>query len=626
MSIDLVIIYLAFIFILILPVLAIHSLKCGKRLGIVIWLSILHMVSLTLAIIFMLYYLVTRSFQIVYVASYTDRDLPLIYVVSALWAGPEGSLLFWSWILSVFITLLLRRGRTLALIGSIVISSINIFLTALLITVSNPFVRFSFTPQDGRGLNPLLQNPYMAIHPPLIFLGYSALSIPYGLAIAGLVTGDDGWINHSRIWALSGWIFLTLGIVLGAAWSYIVLGWGGYWAWDPVENSSLIPWISSTILLHSITVQRVRGMMRIWNIIIAILTFISIVLASFITRSGIIESIHAFASMNVGIAICWYMIVMLTISLFLLAKYCGKPASNKYYSLLSREFMVLTSITVFIIMVSTILWGTLYPLIIAFIHGIRVSVSSGFFENIFKPLFIVVTGLMGICSYLKWIHTDTRALLWKIFISTLLGLASLLMLGCSEYMVLAGGFVSGFTILSHIINIRKLTFRKIGFSLIHIGVALILLGYLVSSTCERVQTISLEDEIAIMSCGYTYVLEEVNKTISGLDAEYIALIRIGAPTEYVAALIEIPEASALLKPSIKYYYKFNTILATPDIWSRGWIDIYVSLHSITENSARIIVRFIPLVSLIWIGCIVMICGSLILLLKPFRHKETVNSN
>ena len=624
MSIDLIILYLAFISILLFPVLAIHSLKSGRGLRVIVWLSILHMVFLTLAIIAMLYHLTTQNFQIVYVARYTDRNLPLIYAISALWAGSEGSLLLWSWILSVFIMLLIRGGGSIALVGSIATSSINIFILGLLITVSNPFIRLNFIPQDGLGLNPLLQNPYMAIHPPMVFLGYAALSIPYGLAIAGLVTGSSEWTTQSHKWILLGWFSLTLGIVLGAAWSYTILGWGGYWAWDPVENSSLIPWILSTMLLHSINVQRVGGgMMKIWSISLAIFTFISIVLASFITRSGILESIHAFASMNVGIAICWYMVVMLAVSLLLLVKYYGKTASNRYYSLMSREFMVLASIVVFTIMVSTILWGTLYPLIIVFTHGIRVNVSSEFFENIFNPLFIVITGLMGICPSLKWIHTDTKALKWKVYISTLSGLASLLLIyvmGYSEHIVLAGGFTSGFTISSHIINIRKTTFRRIGFSLIHIGVALILLGYLTSSIHEQTQTISLETGIPTQSYGYIYDLKGVNRTISGLDVEYTALIMIKAPTEYIA-LIKLPEASTLLKPSLKYYHKFNTILGVADIWGRGWIDIYIYLHSTTENSARIIVKFIPLVSLIWIGCIVMLCGSIILLIKPkpFKH-------
>jgi|YelNatPaOPRAMG01_1025707.scaffolds.fasta_scaffold22541_2 cytochrome c-type biogenesis protein CcmF len=589
--------YLAFTSILLFLVL---SLGFRGRLRIGVYLLLIHMASLTLSVIAMLYYLITRSFHVAYVASYTDRNLPLMYVVSALWAGSEGSLLFWSWIQSVFIVLMLKRRNSIALIGSTAASFINLFLTALLATVLNPFVRLSFTPQDGIGLNPLLQNPYMAIHPPMVFLGYASLSIPYGLAMAGLVTGDDGWITRSYIWILLGWIFLTLGIASGAAWSYIVLGWGGYWAWDPVENSSLIPWIFSTMLLHSI---KVRGR-RTQNILLAIFTFTSIVLASFITRSGIVESVHAFTSMNVGIAILWFMIAMLTASLILLFKY-GKTSNTTRHPLSIRDFMVLASITVFTVIAVTILWGTLYPLIIYFTYGLRIGVSREFFEDIFKPLFTSIVLLVGLCVSTGWMQGVKRM---RIFISTLCGLASLIptyIAGYSESAVLAGAFTLGFTASSLIINTGKPTIRKLGFLLIHIGIALILLGYLASSSCEQIEVINLKIGETSTSHSYTYILKNIDKTVTDSKAEYKALITVTAPNN----------ASKLLEPSIQYHHKFNTILSTIDVWSMGWIDIYVSLHSITENSAKIVVRYIPLVSLIWIGCIAMICGSIIIITK-----------
>jgi cytochrome c-type biogenesis protein CcmF len=597
MSPDMLLLYLAFTSILLFLVL---SLGFGGRLRIGVYLLLIHMASLTLSVIAMLYYLITRSFHVAYVASYTDRNLPLMYVVSALWAGSEGSLLFWSWIQSVFIVLMLKRRDSIALIGSVATSFINLFLTALLATVLNPFVRLSFTPQDGLGLNPLLQNPYMAIHPPMVFLGYASLSIPYGLAMAGLVAGDDGWITRSYVWILLGWIFLTLGIASGAAWSYIVLGWGGYWAWDPVENSSLIPWIFSTMLLHSI---KVRGG-RTQNILLAIFTFTSIVLASFITRSGIVESVHAFASMNVGIAILWFMIAMLTASLILLLKY-GKTSNTTRHPLSIRDFMVLASITVFTVIAVTILWGTLYPLIIYFTYGLRIGVSREFFENIFKPLFTSIVLLVGLCVSTGWMQSVKRM---RIFISTLCGLASLIptyIAGYSESAVLAGAFTLGFTASSLIINAGKPTIRRLGFLLIHIGIALILLGYLASSSCEQIEVINLKIGEASTSHSYTYILKNIDKTVTDSKAEYKALITVTAPNN----------ASKLLEPSIQYHHKFNTILSTIDVWSMGWIDIYVSLHSITENSAKIVVRYIPLVSLIWIGCVAMICGSIIIITK-----------
>jgi cytochrome c-type biogenesis protein CcmF len=267
--------------------------------------------------------------------------------------------------------------------------------------------------------------------------------------------------------------------------------------------------------------------------------------------------------------------------------------------------MVLASITVFTVIAVTILWGTLYPLIIYFTYGLRIGVSQEFFEDIFKPLFTSIVLLVGLCVSTGWMQGVKRM---RIFISTLCGLASLIptyIAGYSESAVLAGAFTLGFTASSLIINTGKPTIRKLGFLLIHIGIALILLGYLASSSCEQIEVINLKIGETSTSHSYTYILKNIDKTVTYSKAEYKALITVTAPNN----------ASKLLEPSIQYHHKFNTILSTIDVWSMGWIDIYVSLHSITENSAKIVVRYIPLVSLIWIGCIAMICGSIIIITK-----------
>ena len=262
------------------------------------------LVSVSVAVL--LYAILSHNFQIEYVASYTSRDTPLAYLISALWAGNAGSLLFWAWLLSLFAMMVVlqnrNKNRGLVPYASSIIMLTEAFFLILLISVSNPFHELGFVPAEGMGLNPLLENPGMIIHPPLLLAGYVGFTVPFAFAIAALLTvkfGDE-WIITIRRWTLLAWLLLGFGNLLGAWWAYVELGWGGYWAWDPVENAGLMPWLVATAFLHSIMIQRRKGMLKIWNMVLIILTFNLAIFGTFLTRSGILSSVHSFGDTNMG--------------------------------------------------------------------------------------------------------------------------------------------------------------------------------------------------------------------------------------------------------------------------------------------------------------------------------------
>src|SRR5213078_561972 len=269
--------------------------------------------------------LLSRDFSFEYVASHISSTMSNVYIFTAFWSGQAGSMLFWALILSLYAAIAVysnrERNRTLVPYAAGTLGAILLFFLATTCFKANPFTRLNFTPLDGRGMNPQLQNPGMAIHPPNLYLGYVATAIPFAFAIAALFTRrlDAEWLGVVRRWALVSWFFLTIGIVLGMWWAYVELGWGGYWAWDPVENSSFLPWLTNTAFLHSIMIQEKRGMLRKWNVTLVVITFLLSILGTFITRSGIIESVHSFAQSPVGAWFAGFLGVSIAVTAYLVA-------------------------------------------------------------------------------------------------------------------------------------------------------------------------------------------------------------------------------------------------------------------------------------------------------------------
>ncbi len=353
--------------------------------------------------------LLTHDFSIKFVASYTSANLPKVYTITAFWAGQSGSMLFWALILSLYSALALwsNRGRNRALMPYVAgtLALISVFFLATLCFGANPFERLDWIPPDGRGMNPQLQNPGMAIHPPMLYLGYVGTSVPFAFAIAALLTRrlDAEWLSAVRRWALISWFFNTVGIVLGMWWAYVELGWGGYWAWDPVENASLLPWLINTAFLHSIMVQEKRGMLRKWNVTLVVSAFLLSIFGTFITRSGVISSVHSFAQSPVGKWFAGFLIFAIVVTAYLVATRLKDLRSRaELESMISREAAFLYNNLIFVGIAFSVLWGTLFPIISEAVRGTKITVGPPFFNSVNIPLGLLLLLLTGIGPLIAW--------------------------------------------------------------------------------------------------------------------------------------------------------------------------------------------------------------------------------
>jgi cytochrome c-type biogenesis protein CcmF len=372
---------------------------------------------LTIASAVMIYALVTRDFQVEYVARYTNRSLPLFYTVAAFYAGQSGSLLFWAWLLSLFGFIVIwqnrERNRDVLPHVNLILSCITFFFIFLMLFVTNPFTRLPTVPPDGQGLNPLLQNPGMIFHPPTLFLGYVGFAVPYAFAMAALIKGRLGstWIRTTRRWTLFSWFFLTIGNLLGAQWAYVELGWGGYWAWDPVENASFMPWLVATAYLHSVMIQEKRGMLKIWNIVLITLTFLLTIFGTFITRSGIISSVHTFGQSSLGWVFLAFMGLIIIVSFNLLITRLPQLRSrNELDSFLSRESSFLYNNLILIGIAFATLWGTIFPVISEAVRGVKITVGPPFFNKVNTPFGLALLALVGLCPLFAWRKTTFKNL------------------------------------------------------------------------------------------------------------------------------------------------------------------------------------------------------------------------
>jgi len=353
--------------------------------------------------------LLTHDFNIEYVAAYTSRNLPVFYTWSAFYAGQKGSLLLWALVVTTFgsIALLVNRGKYKELTPYVAgtIAVIAVFFIATMVFASNPFERLGFTPPDGRGLNPQLQNPGMVFHPPMLYLGYTSISIPFSFAVAALVSGklDTGWLHAIRRWTLLSWLFLSCGIVLGMWWAYVELGWGGYWAWDPVENASFLPWLSMTAFLHSVMIQEKRGMLKKWNISLVVLSFLLSIFGTFLTRSGVISSVHSFAQSNVGYFFLFFLIAAAIFGFGLLwYRWPMLRAETRLESMVSREAAFLFNNLILIVIAFAVFWGTIFPIISEAVRGTKVTVGPPFFNQVNVPLGMGLLLLTGIGPLIAW--------------------------------------------------------------------------------------------------------------------------------------------------------------------------------------------------------------------------------
>ncbi len=365
--------------------------------------------ALLVAVFSLEYALFARDFNVEYVASYTSRNLPTFYTWSALYAGQKGSLLFWAAVLALFgalaMALTSSRHRVYLPYVAGIVSLVTAFFISAMLVAANPFDRLPFTPVDGRGLNPQLQNPGMVIHPPMLYLGYISITIPFAFAMAALLSKrlEVEWLVAIRKWTLVSWLFLSIGIILGMWWAYVELGWGGYWAWDPVENASLLPWLTMTAFLHSVMIQEKRGMLKKWNLGLIIGSWLLSIFGTFITRSGIISSVHSFAQSGVGYFFLVFLVVGGVLSFGLFAKRLPLlEAETKLESMVSREASFLFNNLLFVGIAFSVLWGTLFPILSEAVQGTKVTVGPPFFNQVNVPLGLALLALTGIGPLIAW--------------------------------------------------------------------------------------------------------------------------------------------------------------------------------------------------------------------------------
>ena len=398
-------------------------------------------VGMTLVLVSLDVLIIRSDFHIEYVSSYSNRDLPLFFKFAGLWAGQAGSLLLWSWLLSIFNAIVIlqnrRRNRELMPYVVAILSVTSLFFIILNLFVTNPFSELTakfadgtvapWAPQDGKGLNPLLQHPAMVIHPPILFTGYVGFVVPFAFAMAALITGELGnkWIGLTRRWTIVPWFFLGTGILLGGNWAYQELGWGGYWAWDPVENASLMPWLCGTAFLHSVMIQEKKGMLRVWNMILIILTFSLSIFGTFLTRSGVVSSVHAFAKSSIGGWFLGFLVLMVVGAVFLLILRLPElKAHNEIESMVSREAGFLFNNLLLLGACFAVFWGTIFPIVSEAVQGVKITVGAPFFNKINVPLGMGLLLLTGIGPLLAWRKTSGESLRRNLTIPAVIGVAT----------------------------------------------------------------------------------------------------------------------------------------------------------------------------------------------------------
>jgi cytochrome c-type biogenesis protein CcmF len=588
----------------------------------------------SLAIATMVYALVAHDFSVSYVAQVGSRSTPLFYTVISLWSSLDGSILFWGWILAGYtaaVVFVYRRSyRDLMPSVTGVLLAVNVFFWLLLAWPANPFALVNPVPADGPGPNPLLQNhPFMGLHPPLLYLGYVGMAVPFAFGIAALITGRVGgeWIRPVRRWVMAPWVFLTVGIVAGAWWSYEVLGWGGYWAWDPVENASFLPWLTATAFLHSIMVQERRRTLKTWNILLVITTFLLTLLGTFLTRSGVLASVHAFTEGLIGPFFLGFIALALFVSLALVAWRSDELRSEPVLdSLASRETAFLLNNLLFVAFTFTVLLGTMYPLVAEAVRGVKVSVGGPYFNQMNVPIALALIFLLGVGPALPWRRGSTELLrkkfLWPTAAALLAGVL-LLVLGVRHPMtwltlVLAVFAVGlnlgefwrpirarqahgegwGEALVSVVLSNR----RRYGGYTVHIGVVVIAVGIALSSTYRRESEITLRPGESAVYSGYTIRLDSL---YAGREPQ----------RDFVEAAFSVGKGgslSAVMRPRLNYYPTSQQPIGTPSVKTRPAEDLYLSLLAYAQDGSTATVNVIinPMIVWIWVGGGVVAAGAL----------------
>ncbi len=594
----------------------------------------------------LLFALLTDDFRLAYVAGYSSRETPLAYKISALYGGQDGSLLFWTFMLASFLIMVVAQNRhrlrglmPLALATGL---AVVLFFLLLLVFFANPFSRLPLPPADGRGLNPLLQNPGMFFHPPTLYIGYVGFTIPYAFAMAALVTGqlDAAWIRATRRWTIFSWFFLTLGNMFGAWWAYRVLGWGGYWGWDPVENASLLPWLTGTAYLHSVMIQEKKGMLKVWNLVLIILTFALSIFGTFLTRSGILSSVHTFAQSSLGPLFLGFLALILTVSLALLFRRLPDLRSrSELESLLSRESSFLFNNLMLVGLAFTVFWGTVFPLIAEAVRGVKVTVGAPFYNQVMLPIGLTLLFIIGICPLIAWRRASwpnfRRNFLAPVGVAVAGGLP-LWLLGVRHRLTLlaltllifvattiALEFVRGAQARAEtsremfaraLVALVNRNRRRYGGYVVHLGLLLIVLAI-------AGEAFKMEQE-AYLKPGETM---EVGRYLLRYEGP---AVREGGGTTALGARMAVSNAGrslGVLVPEKRFHPGSEQPHTMVAIYETLKEDLYLILAGVDREGVAIRALINPLMMWMWIGTAVMGIGTLIVMWPDPRERRLARS-
>src|SRR6202050_1917040 len=419
----------------------------------------------TIAMLVLWSALVRSESSLEYVASYSSTTLPTVYKITSLWGGQQGSLLFWTWLLSIFTSIAAfqnrRRNPEIAPYALAVLAGVAIFFLMMLNFLTRPFDLLATVPPDGSDLNPLLQNYWMAIHPPSLYTGYVSAAVPFAFACGALVTRklDDGWIPTTRRWAIFSWFFLTLGNLFGARWAYEVLGWGGYWAWDPVENAAFMPWLVMTAYLHSVMIQERKDMLKVWNLSLIGLAVGLTIFGTFLTRSGVISSVHSFTQSGLGPYFLTFLIMVALIYTALLLSRLGRLRSTaQFESYLSREAAFLFNNLMLVGIAFAVFWGTIFPVLSEAVRGVKITVGPPFFNRVNGPLALGLVFLMGLGPLIAWRRTTTSNLVRSFAAPVAIGVATGIVAAASglrQWYVLTAFSLAAFVLGTVLVEFRR---------------------------------------------------------------------------------------------------------------------------------------------------------------------------
>ena len=620
----------------------------GRALRSARWSALAALVLILAASASMAAALLTHDFSIRYVALNNALETPPYFSAISLWAALEGSILLWTTILAGAVTYVAWRGtreipRLATTALAVMFAMLAFFLFLVVSPAADPFVRIDPAPLNGRGPNPLLQDHWlMGLHPPFLYLGYVLFSIPFAYALASLILGEGGdrWIVATRRSALVAWGLLGVGIVAGAWWSYAVLGWGGYWAWDPVENAAIMPWLVATAYLHSVMVEEKRRMLRTWNVSLVIGAFALTILGTFLTRSGVVNSVHSFTQSAIGPLLLGYLAAVLAFSVGLLLWRAPRLAdSGTVGAPLSREAIFLFQNVLFVAGTLTVLLGTLYPLVVEAVSGAQLSIGAPYFDRVEVPIALALLFLMGVGPQLPW-HGASRAMLERQFAAPavvagagalvalavgLRGAAAVLGYALAAFVVAtvvqeivrgirARRTLHGETAAAAFVNLFRRSGRRYGGYVVHVGIALIALAIVSSQAQATRAEATLAPGGSMQVGGRTIVFDGLRDVFDPQRTQVVADLRVldGG-------------AGAAIAPALTYYPNATAAIGSPGIHTTATEDVYTTLAAYDVRSrawATLQVKVIPLVSWLWIGGAVVALGAVIAALPSGRRRSS----